>query len=276
MVDVQRIVRRSRTRLGRAKMRVIPRPWPPTLGPCQLPEPGDGEVTGPPDFVGIGAPRSGSTWFNRAVSSHPAIRFPSWGKELHFFDEFYDREFTDEDAARYQRYFPRRPGTLTGEFTPGYLYQPWARPMLRRAAPDAVIVVVLRDPLEQFTSSINYSAYHGAPRNGIMVSRHLGEAAYAAHLRPWLDDSGERLVVIQAERAFRDPQREAQRVWSRLGLDPVPVDTSRGRNAREITIRLTPTTRQMVVEYLEPDVRELAETFPHVDLSLWPNFSHLT
>ena len=38
-------------------------PKPPTAGPD--------EVTGPPDFVGIGAQKAGTTWWYEAVCAHP-------------------------------------------------------------------------------------------------------------------------------------------------------------------------------------------------------------
>lgn len=259
-------------------MRFIPLSWPPTIAPPPPPpRPVLGNChTGAPDYVGIGAPRAGSSWVNKLIAAHPGVVRQPWGKELHFFDEFYGREFTEADVERFHAYFPRAAGTVTGEFTPGYLYQPWARPLLERAAPDALLIVVLRDPLEQFVSSVNYSAYHGAPRNGIMVSRHMAEAAYLSHLLPWKHHHEDRLVLIQSEVAFKHPERELAVIWERLGLEPVRVATQRSRNAaRESTVQITEAARAELVEYLTPDVLSLVATFPQIDLEMWPNFRHL-
>lgn len=236
-----------------------------------------GEVVGPPDSIGIGAPRAGSSWVAKLLAAHPLVHRQPWGKELHFFDRYYDRPFEQADVDEYHAHFPRPAGMQTFDFTPGYLYQPWARGQVARAAPDALILVVLRDPLAQFESSINYSAYLGAPNNGIMVSRHLGEAMYDVHLARWRDLPRERLAIVQLERCRDEPDVVVRDLWARMGLDPTAeVATRKGRNeARETTIELPDATRRSVVELLEPDVARLAAAHPEIDLARWPAFAHL-
>ncbi len=255
----------------------MPNSWPPTLDPDPPPPCPDGQHIGPPDYVGIGAPRAGSTWVGKLLASHPDVQRQPWGKELHYFDRFYDTGFSDEDVRRYHAYFPRPLGTVTGDFTPGYMYQPWSRPLIQRAAPEALLIAVLRDPVDQWRSSINYSAYHGAPANGITVSRHMGEAMFASHLRLWSDVPPSRLRVIQSEYAFAHPDEVIRGLWRDLDLDPsaeirIPADRNGARDRR---ILPTDETLELLVRYLEPDVIELAERHPHLDLSLWPNFAHL-
>lgn len=277
MVEVRKRVGRARERLGRTRLRLFPNTWPPTLDPDPPPPWPDDHVIGPPDYIGIGAPRAGSTWVHKLLASHPDVRRQPWGKELHFFDRYYDLPFTDADVRRYHSYFPRPAGTVTGDFTPGYLYQPWSRPLIQRAAPNALLLVVLRDPVEQWRSSVNYSAHHGAPVNGIMVSRHMGEAMFATHLRLWADAPPERLRVIQSEYAFAHPEEVVRGLWKDLGLDTTPeVRLHRNRNeARQMPIRPTDEALRCLIRYLEPDVMELVKHHPHIDLSLWPNFAHL-
>ena len=62
------------------------------LMPIEDPEIPPGQVTGPPDVVGIGAQRAGTTWWWRgAIRSHPGfVRDVKPGKEIHFFDRFWD------------------------------------------------------------------------------------------------------------------------------------------------------------------------------------------
>ena len=46
-------------------------------------------TTGPPDFIGVGTQRSGTTWWFQTLLGHPQIRPPRGRrKELHFFDRF--------------------------------------------------------------------------------------------------------------------------------------------------------------------------------------------
>src|SRR5437773_943238 len=57
---------------------------------------------GPPTWVGIGAMKSGTTWWHRNITDHPqavVAKVPGWqygrpdyvGKQLHFFDSFCHR-----------------------------------------------------------------------------------------------------------------------------------------------------------------------------------------
>src|SRR5262245_35561655 len=116
--------RRLRVRVGRATLRYRAA-WPPTLPPPEPPSVPPGARSGPPDYVGIAAPRSGSTWWSRQLGRHPAIRRSDATKELHWFDAFGTREHTEADVVAYHRYFPRLEGELVGEWTPGYLYEAW-------------------------------------------------------------------------------------------------------------------------------------------------------
>ena len=81
----------------------------------------DEPTTGPPDFIGVGTQRSGTTWWFRTLLGHPQIRPPRGRrKELHFFDRFCTRELGDGDIAEYHELFPRLPGQIAGEWTPRY------------------------------------------------------------------------------------------------------------------------------------------------------------
>ena len=70
----------------------------------------DGWVTGPPDFVGVGAARCGTTWWFRQITSHPEICFDSslHTKEIHFFNGMRDfQRLPDHFADLYTQHFPR-------------------------------------------------------------------------------------------------------------------------------------------------------------------------
>ncbi|HTY97786.1 MAG TPA: hypothetical protein VMB91_12145, partial [Solirubrobacteraceae bacterium] len=55
--------------------------------------------TGPPDFVGVGFQRCGTTrWYN-LITAHPEVARPVAMKELHFFDRFYSGGFGESAPA---------------------------------------------------------------------------------------------------------------------------------------------------------------------------------
>src|SRR6185369_4053289 len=109
----------------------------------------------PPDFVGVGAQRSGTTWWWWVLISHPLVGFKRGlhTKEVHFFDALQDvEELEAEDIDRYHRWFPRLPGTAIGEWTPRYMVDARTPHHIATAAPDTRIMILLRDPVDRYVS----------------------------------------------------------------------------------------------------------------------------
>lgn len=238
----------------------------------------DGWSTAPPDFVGVAAQRSGTTWWYHLVESHPQVVVRERLKELHYLTQFWNRPFTPDDTATYARHFPRPPGHLAGEWSPGYLSHFWVPALLQAAAPNARILVLLRDPVERFASGV---ALQGQTRpvnfTGAGTAFRIG--CYGSQLEQLFSYfSPERVLVLQFERCTRDAAHELARTYSFLGLDDtyVPPDIAERRNeSRAKKPTLPDHTRAALVRAYEPEVRRLVALVPDLDVSLWPNFSQL-
>jgi hypothetical protein len=153
----------------------------------------DPRIRALPDFVVIGAQKSGTSSLYARLSSHPSV-VPALRKELHFFDR------APAPLRRYRSFFPHQ-GALdraaartgrgvTGEATPFYLFHPAVPARIHAVVPAARLVVLLREPVSRAISS-----YHHAVRRGF-ESRPI-EAALdpaAAEVLPpatdvgWYDD----------------------------------------------------------------------------------------
>jgi hypothetical protein len=137
-----------------------------------------------PNFVGIGAPRSGTSWLYEVLSRHPGLWLPPI-KELHYFDE----------PVRSKRYYSylrmrliaglwiRRPlsrfdlhyflgrrsdawycnlfqparcrGMITGEITPAYsILEEAALLRLKALNPEVKLIYVMRDPVMRSWSAV--------------------------------------------------------------------------------------------------------------------------
>jgi hypothetical protein len=109
-----------------------------------------------PDFIGIGAMRSGTSWLRRNLNRHREI-WMAEPKELHFFDRHFDdrkRRWIPRDheaRVRYGASFAQAPrGRTLGEFTPAYAVmgaEMIAR--VRRWAPQVKLLFIMRDPVER-------------------------------------------------------------------------------------------------------------------------------
>jgi hypothetical protein len=242
--------------------------------------------TGPPDFLIIGAQKSGTTWWQGLVESHlQVVRPGGQRRELHYFDHFWDRWPSDEQFAQYERYFPRPEGSLVGEKTPGYLYQPWVAPMLAHVAPEARLIVVMRDPVERYVSGLGLLQRSGALKGrvgaGAMGSREhriveaMDRGRYAAQLEWWLRHfPRQQLLLLQYERCASDPQGQLTRTFEFLGLPAQAAsaaDVARARKKSGVHVPVAPEIRDVLADYYAADVARLAELMPDLDTSLWPS-----
>jgi hypothetical protein len=231
---------------------------------------------GPPDYVGVGTQRSGTTWWNRMILQHPQVRQGNFRrKELHFFEEFCGRPMGREDVRRYHAHFPRRRGDVVGEWTPRYLYDTWTPRLLARAAPEAKLLVLLRDPVERFRSGLAHQA-HVAPtrRKALAAADAIDRGRYATQLeRLFRFFDPAQVLVLQYERCRRDPEGEYARTVRFLGVEDgfVPPDffSLQGKTTTEQKLALWPDLERTLHAVYAPERRRLRELVPDLDLSLW-------
>ena len=171
------------------------------------------------------------------------------------------------------------PGALAGEWTSRYMEDAWTPALLRRAAPDARLLVSLRDPVERFRSGLAFSLRSRAtPRHPLVATDAVNRGFYARQLERLLRSfPEEQLLVLQFERCVAAPRDELRATYGFLGLDPshVPADLDAARHVGHgPAIPLDEGLRRELVATYEPDVAAVAERFG-LDLGLWPNFIHL-
>jgi Sulfotransferase domain len=233
--------------------------------------------TAPPDFVGVGAQRCGTTWWYELVTAHPGVQ-PGRHKELHFFHRYWQQPLDEAGIASYTRWFPRPPGTITGEWSPGYFSHHWIPPLLGRAAPEARFLVLLRDPVERYRSGLALLA-QTQRRGAASASSAFRLGCYGLQLENLLAHvPRERVLVLQFERCTVAPADELARTYRFLGLDDgfVPTDLDRPRNRLPgAKPALSADAREALTTAYTPDVRRLVELESGIDPGLWPNFDHL-
>jgi hypothetical protein len=239
-------------------------------------------TTGPPDFIGVGTQRSGTTWWFQTLLGHPQIRPPRGRrKELHFFDRFCARELRASDIAEYHDLFPRRPGQIAGEWTPRYMHDFWTPRLLARAAPEAKLLVMFRDPIERFRSGVPHRISRTPDaRIEAATADAIERGRYATQLRRVLachDES--KILILQYEKCVADPAGQYRRTLGFLGVDPEHrhdgFERQRGTTQAAKKKPLWGDLMDGLRAALEPEVLALAAITPEVDVSLWKNFAHL-
>jgi hypothetical protein len=231
--------------------------------------------TGPPDFVGVGIQKAGTTWWSRAVFSHPDI-LKLARKELRFFSHNWNEEFTDAEVAAYHRYFPRTGHEVSGEWTPRYMFDPWTPRRLHQAAPDARILVILRDPVARLRSGMRHLAFHYPgeihPRmvdEAIEFGRYAGQLARLTEHFP-----RQQILVLQFEKCLENAERELARTYRFIAVDPafVPADLHEPANEGQGPPVTVPSDLIDVARSLyRADAERLRAEWPEIDLDLWPS-----
>lgn len=262
------------------------RPHDPTdLAPC----PADWRA-GPPDFVGIGCGRAGSTWLWSLLQQHPQVVASRLGaKELHYFQHF---GWDGPDAAAialYREAFAKPVGAVCGDGSFNYLTHPLLVDHLWRAAPETRLITVLRNPIDRFVSILNQLTRVRLPWLGLDGERAYVQRTYsfwceaATHCRiadgvravrrRWQPED---VLVLQYEQCVRDPIGEIARAYRFLGIDDrfEPADPAAAVNWEPPLI--TPpdaAARRRLAEFFEADVDAVLAAWPELDRSLWTDFA---
>src|SRR4051794_20170771 len=192
-----------------------------------------------PSWLGIGAQRSGTTWFVDLLTQHPEVGLGTNAKkEQHLLQKVADGVLP---VADYLELFPAGP-VRRGEWTPQYLRHASVPAAAARLLPEAPVLVLLRDPVERFRSAMRLAATRAAAGKPspwpypVPITMQTFTGFYADLLAAGAAAVGaERMVVMVYEQVRRSPQAAVDDVWRRLGLDPVPlagVEEASGSSSR--------------------------------------------
>ncbi len=177
-----------------------------------------------PDFLIIGAMRSGTSWLANLLRSHPQIAMP--GAELHFFDKHYDK-----GLEWYAKHFPHPQdcspgnGLKLGEKTPRYLFDKIVPGRVKQCLPDSRFIAILRDPVERAVSQFNnhrqYHDFKGSFRE-FLTDRPtvFKRGLYARQIRRWFEFfPPSRFLFLLFEPATSSPQIVYPRLADFLNID---------------------------------------------------------
>lgn len=181
-----------------------------------------------PTFIGIGAPKSGTTWLFQCLQEHPEI-FLTSVKETHFFDFFFD----EEKISEYEENFRNSDyAKAIGELTVTYLVSVEAPERIRRYIPDVKLIVCLRNPFDQAYSHYWHLArqnFHESDRNRWTFEeaieryhhRLIEPALYSKHLEAWFSYfKRTQIHLIFYDDIKKDPYKVLGNLYSFLEVNP--------------------------------------------------------
>jgi sulfotransferase family protein len=211
-----------------------------------------------PNFLGIGAPKAGTTWLARCLDEHPDV-FIAAVKEVNFLDY----ESIDGRWAEYEAHFqPANGERAVGEFSTRYLASARAPERVHTRLPTARLIVSLRSPVDQVYSHYWHllrQNFHQWDARAVpesftdalerMPDRLLEPARFATHLARWFSACGaEQFLVLLYDELRASPHEVIRRAYEFLGVDPAVVPASldeRGRRMRRGTSPRSPALRRL-------------------------------
>lgn len=241
-----------------------------------------------PDFILIGAQKSGTSSFYRDLTKHPYVG-RSTKKEVHFFDHNFDK-----GLGWYMSHFPApelKDGqrTITGEASPYYLAHSLAPERASKVVPQAKLITLLRDPVDRAYSHYQHAVRFGNDRlsfedaiaaEGERTRRsrekmlaeqgsapeipsgrsYLARGVYVDQLLAWdRFFDREQMLVLKAEDYFADPPGVMKTVLEFLDLPEWEPQDSPKVNVGGYEDRMKPETREKLQAYFGPHNQRLYE-----------------
>jgi hypothetical protein len=177
-----------------------------------------------PEVIGIGPPRTGSTWLYNALRD--SVDMPDGVKEPQFFSIFYDKGI-DWYAHHFRSASGQRP---IAEISPPYFFHPLAPERIKAHIPNCKIVATMRNPVDRIYSVYKLMRHYGWVRRGtldeVLASRpDLGGGnRYASHLKTWFSTFGRENVLVTMYDELRDqPQSYLNRVCDFINVERVAI-----------------------------------------------------
>ncbi|MEO8584272.1 MAG: sulfotransferase [Flavitalea sp.] len=112
-----------------------------------------------PNLFVVGAPKSGTTAMNHYLKKHPDVFMAV--KELHFFGEDLKMKGRISKAEYMREFEAANEKKIKGEASVWYLYSSTAAAEIKSFAPDAKIIIMLRNPVEVIYSLHSQHLYDG-------------------------------------------------------------------------------------------------------------------
>ena len=257
------------------------------------------ELTGPlhtlPDFIIIGAPRTGTTALYDYMIKHPCIEKSRY-KEIHYFNREYFRGIN-----WYKLFFPlkikkfyftkiKKNKFMTGEASVLYLHHPHAPKRMHELLPNVKIIALLRNPIDRAYSSHQYrwkinfkesldfehavekeeyfikNEFEKMEKDGSYYSRKFYDhsycslGTYAEQLERWFKYfPREQFLIIQSEEFFSKTPEVMDKIYDFLNLPKHKLIEYKKIHSSNYKKNMTTETRKKLVEFFKPHNERLYE-----------------
>ena len=174
-----------------------------------------------PEFLYVGAARSGSSWFSEVLREHPAVFIPP-NRATFYFTVHYGM-----GASWYEEFFlGKSQGRVAGEVCHDYLMESDALIRIKEYRPEMRLICCFRNPYERAISAWNFYKRHGLDQATLVAqaSRNKDlfvQGNYATQLRfAQALFPANQIFVLFYDDIARNPRGVARAVYEFIGVDP--------------------------------------------------------
>ncbi|MFX1501113.1 MAG: sulfotransferase [Promethearchaeota archaeon] len=239
-----------------------------------------------PDFIIIGASRSGTTSFYNYLIDHPYIE-PAVYKEVRFFWAYFNR-----GVNYYKKFFPTvfhkiyhkyvlRKGFLTFETSPYYMYHPHAVKRIYSMLPNVKLIIILRNPIDRAFSQYNGMVSSGYEKLTFEEAIKIEEKRLEGELEKIINNefyysfnhrqlsyltSGiyidqikkireffpkEQILIINSEEFFNNPPKILKEVFKFLNIPDHRIREYKKYHSKTLNKKINAKTRNYLIDYFK-------------------------
>lgn len=179
-----------------------------------------------PNFLIIGAARSGTTSLFKYLENHPDI-FMSEIKEINFFS---NERYWQKGLDWYEKHFARATQKCIGEASTSYTCYPFRSQTPERIfkyLPDVKLIYLIRDPIDRFLSHYLHRVSRGSESREIndIIDNYqddflLTQGKYFLQLEQYLKHFPiDRIYLLSIENLKNDPEGTVKSIYKFLDID---------------------------------------------------------
>lgn len=244
-----------------------------------------------PDFIIIGAQKSGTTSLHHYLSQHPDLVVPN-KKEIHFFDGGINTNVDNfnKGEAWYRSHFPLAQDLNDNqkifETSPLYIFNPLVPKRIFELVPKIKLIVILRNPTERAISHYFHVKRKGLESKSILeafeaendrlkpvidkqdyksevfiqnsyMSRGLYHVQIKRYLRYFTMDN---ILVINSESFFAEPHITLRQIFQFIGVDTeFMINNLKPHNVGSNKTEIDPKAYKYLENYFQPQNKLLYE-----------------
>lgn len=202
------------------------------------------------DFIGVGAPRCGTTWIAECLMQHPEIGFPET-KELNYFSKTRANGKSDYDLNgidKYLKIFEKcKNKKIVGEYSTYYMVDLNVARIIKKHFPNVKIIICLREPVERaFSDWKNRKFSHLTEKrnfetaffeeNGLDSYKERG--MYHKQIKNYLELFPKKNIqIILMEEIEKNPEKVIRGLYKFLGINEkfIPINLHKKTNESKKT-----------------------------------------